>query len=378
MVIDNLRGFQLVAALSVSLSVPAGAGTAIPPSENGGDTAAPRLELPKPVHDFGRLRPLESVNCSIPLRNVGNVSLTISNLRSSCGCTVAELEKQELRPGEGTELHVTFTAGSTPGKTRKTVTFRTNDPEAATATIEICGEVIARLIAEPKALRFGNVPLGEGRTIELDIRRGEHEPEWDSLRVVSNTMPVTVEPMRRSEDAPDRWPYRVTLNKDVPRGRIFGYIEVFVNDETRPAARLTVSGIVLGRINVTPRVVSVYTRTGAAPATGRVVLSHQTDQPFNIVGLRCDVPYIVWELDAMQGRARYEIRLRLKDDAPLGRLLRGDIVVTTNEPREREIRIPVMAQRLAPSMPVPPAAYTRGVMTNTQTERPMKPSQTRH
>jgi hypothetical protein len=54
--------------------------------------------------------------------------INIKNVRSSCGCTVASLKKNDVAPGEKGEVMATFKIGGRTGVQQKTVTIETDDP----------------------------------------------------------------------------------------------------------------------------------------------------------------------------------------------------------------------------------------------------------
>ncbi len=55
--------------------------------------------------------------------------IQIKNVRSSCGCTVASLKKNDVAPGEKGEVTATFKIGGRTGAQQKTVTVETDDPK---------------------------------------------------------------------------------------------------------------------------------------------------------------------------------------------------------------------------------------------------------
>jgi len=338
------------AVILISLVIPTAVSTGTPLLEGEDEMLLPRLELSESVHDFGKLRPQEVVKCTVLIRNVGGDTLTISNVHSSCGCTVAKLDKSELAPGNETEFHIKFTASSRPGATEKHITFRTNDPDFGTAKIQLRAEVVPRIIVDPATVQFGRVPIGEEKELTLEIRPGENEPLWNSLRLVSSVSHVTVEPLAFQGDvaADTVSAYTITLTPAAPVGRTRSYVNVFVNDETKPAARVSVIASIQGRIRVNPPSAHLTARVGSPSPSRDVVLSHLTEQPFDIVEVTCDIPQISWDIDQTQGKAQYTMHVRLKDNAPVGRMLRGKLIVTTNDSLQPTVTIPVFAQRSAP------------------------------
>lgn len=60
--------------------------------------------------------------------NKGDKPVKVKSVRSSCGCTVASMKKNEVAPGEKGEITATFKIGNRTGLQQKTVTVETDDP----------------------------------------------------------------------------------------------------------------------------------------------------------------------------------------------------------------------------------------------------------
>src|SRR5688500_11610861 len=57
--------------------------------------------------------------------------------RTSCGCTVAALQKTEVAPGEKGEITATFNIGDRTGVQMKTITVETDDPQNPTTVLTL-------------------------------------------------------------------------------------------------------------------------------------------------------------------------------------------------------------------------------------------------
>jgi hypothetical protein len=72
--------------------------------------------------------------------NNGKVPLIISNVRSTCGCTVADWPKTAIAPGEGGVIPVRFDTKNKSGKQNKPITITANTIPAKTV-IYLNGQV---------------------------------------------------------------------------------------------------------------------------------------------------------------------------------------------------------------------------------------------
>jgi len=100
----------------------------------------PRIEIVPGSYDFGVI-PYRAVEVSFTVRNIGGSPLKIEGISTSCGCTRAAAAKEELLPGEETELRVTFDPNlmeeRLTGRIYRVVYVKSNDPERPEVEVEI-------------------------------------------------------------------------------------------------------------------------------------------------------------------------------------------------------------------------------------------------
>src|SRR5213080_2561435 len=61
-------------------------------------------------------------------QNTGSQPVRFKSVHSSCGCTAAQSQKEEVPPGEKGEITATFNIGERTGSQVKTVTVDTDEP----------------------------------------------------------------------------------------------------------------------------------------------------------------------------------------------------------------------------------------------------------
>jgi hypothetical protein len=89
---------------------------------------APKIEFVKKMHDFGEIKQGEDVITNFSFTNKGKQELQILKVKSTCGCTAPEPAKTVLKPGETSDIKVTYHSAGKSGKEKKDVTVYTNDP----------------------------------------------------------------------------------------------------------------------------------------------------------------------------------------------------------------------------------------------------------
>ncbi|MCX7607095.1 MAG: DUF1573 domain-containing protein [Bacteroidia bacterium] len=102
---------------------------------------APRVQFDVTEFNYGKIKAGDKVTHTFQLTNVGKKPLLIRKVKASCGCTAANPDKTELKPGESTSIKVTFDSTGRSGRDSKSVTVITNDPRQPTTNLIIQGEI---------------------------------------------------------------------------------------------------------------------------------------------------------------------------------------------------------------------------------------------
>jgi len=99
-----------------------------------GDFAA--ITFDEKEHDFGTIVNGTPVETKFKYTNTGNAPLVVSNIKSTCGCTVpSDWNRDPIPPGESAEFTVKFN-GKGNNQVQKTITLTTNT-EKGTETVKI-------------------------------------------------------------------------------------------------------------------------------------------------------------------------------------------------------------------------------------------------
>lgn len=81
---------------------------------------------------------------SFEFKNTGNAPLIISNVQSTCGCTVPSKPTEPIMPGKTGKIDVKYNMN--PGPIRKTITVESNaiNYEGGRVPLSIKGEVVVK------------------------------------------------------------------------------------------------------------------------------------------------------------------------------------------------------------------------------------------
>jgi hypothetical protein len=151
-------------------------------------SAVPKMTLPVDSLDFGYSPQQGSISCRFWIYSTGQDTLRISNVRTSCGCTQAPLEKRVLAPGDSTVVEIIFSTGQYGGRVNKTayITANTGEPERR---IIISTEVLARVdstypvVISPYVLDLGQSTDPKSEQARFTIRNASDRELIPSLTV---------------------------------------------------------------------------------------------------------------------------------------------------------------------------------------------------
>jgi hypothetical protein len=82
-------------------------------------------------------------------QNIGDKSVRFKSVHTSCGCTAAQTQKDEVPPGEKGEITATFKIGDRTGTQVKTLTVDTDDPVNATTVLTLKAVIPQELAINP-------------------------------------------------------------------------------------------------------------------------------------------------------------------------------------------------------------------------------------
>lgn len=102
--------------------------------------AAPEFKFDKETHDFGKIPQNQPVNAKFEFTNVGDEPLIISDVKPTCGCTIADFTKTPVEKGKKGTISLTFNA-AVVASFSKAVTVKSNS-KTPEKLLYIKGEVV--------------------------------------------------------------------------------------------------------------------------------------------------------------------------------------------------------------------------------------------
>lgn len=98
------------------------------------------MTFEKDSYNFGTITQGEKVYYSYKFKNTGKSPLIVLNATATCGCTVPEVPKEPVKPGEEGVIKVVFDSNGKQGVQDKAITV-TSNAQPTIAQLHLTGEV---------------------------------------------------------------------------------------------------------------------------------------------------------------------------------------------------------------------------------------------
>jgi len=92
------------------------------------------------MYNFGKISQGDKVHYDFKFKNTGKSPLIISNATATCGCTIPQIPKDPIKPGESGVIKVDFNSTGKMGMQDKIVTI-TSNANPVTTEVHLIGEV---------------------------------------------------------------------------------------------------------------------------------------------------------------------------------------------------------------------------------------------
>jgi hypothetical protein len=330
----STRGQRLTAAFLLTAAVIAVTAAALPKGIRARALGwlarrpdRPAIRVDPSGRDFGRVKPLDTLEAVFTVVNQGMQPLTLEPPKASCGCQTPEIDRLELGPGESATLRVRQQVKANVGRFNNMVFVRSNDPETPELMLSMAGVVTKGVVVRPEPVFLGTIHPGEARTRIVEIEADDGVP-FRINHAESGGSRVTL----RAEKGPSRALHRIEVSfRD--DGRIGPFEERIVVGLDRPGTPplvIPVKGEVGGAVVAAPSALSLGHVPRFTWADSTLMVSSRAE-PFAVtsVGILPENWNLKHSVEpAGTGGRRYMIRLGLRVpnvSGPLGAEVRVDV-----------------------------------------------------
>ncbi len=309
-------------------------GATLATAQHPATTNAPRLVCDEPVFDFGTRDPSEPVEHTFLLRNEGTLTLEISRVHASCGCTVANISERSVPPGGESKITSRLSLQGRMGPQHKTITVDSNDPAQPQMILAMKGVAGYAVNAQPPQVMQPRVQPGSQPSADIIISGADETPfRITAVESTSDRLAATVTPMQENRA------YRVTvaLKDPLQAGTFSAQVVIQTDHPKRGRIEVPVSFVAQRELIVVPREISLPA-TSAEPLSRFVIVRYADNQSVVLTGVEPPLPGVTLDTQPFGQNGLRIVMNNLVPGADLnGRVLR--IHPREGDPIEVPIRV---------------------------------------
>ena len=307
------------------------------PPPQGDD--GPRLVFTADGHDFGPMEKNERAKHIAVFYNAGRAPLTITKVKTHCGCAAALLSATTIEPGGRGTLLVSLDSGTLAGRRVKTVEVVTNSKTVPVAKYPISFTVIADALLDPMVLVVrATRAAGEVKAhFDVHVMRPDLDLVIKQVKTSDPDLTATVVPLPPESKQAG---YRVHLSFGPTfNARDFSErVTVYTNSKRDPRLTLTVIGSVRQTLLVVPERL-YYPRLAPGEAVTRSIFVNRDDgQPLTVTAVTDSSGLFESEMIRLTA-GKWEIKVTIAGEA-LEHTVRGSLVIETDAPKEPRVAVP--------------------------------------
>ena len=243
------------------------------------------------------------------IRNEGAGPLQLTPGKTTCKCTVSNVERGPVPPGGSTEVVLTWRPIKPASQFQQTAVIHTNDPESPKIELSVSGRVELPAMVEPGWLWYAG-DLDKDEPVEMSgVIYSAIEKHFDvRLESKSGVLSAVAEPLGKEKldalDARSGYSIRATLE---PQHRIGRFREPLVIHTTIPGQETLTCQLVgswVGPCRIMPGAGVIWDSEHAIFDMGEfqaqqgkngmltLMIASPAGKPFNIGKVDCDMPFV--------------------------------------------------------------------------------------
>ncbi|HEY9248046.1 MAG TPA: DUF1573 domain-containing protein [Rariglobus sp.] len=176
------------------------------------------------------------VVAEFPFKNEGAGTVTIGELKSSCGCSTPTVKSRTIAAGEAGVMSVVYAPGDRVGLQTAHLTVTTDEAGVEPATVLLRVNIEPVLSLTPRLVHWAKADAGLARTIEIKqlsekpVRIVEVKPANDALAVelkpgeAAGTWRLTLTPTSREKTSTTKVEIRVETGGRTLTYSVFGVV----------------------------------------------------------------------------------------------------------------------------------------------------------
>ena len=349
-IVCSLAAVLVAAAAMAQQPAPTAAQQPQPPAaaQKAPEGPQPVIDVAEKIKDFGTVPKGDKIRATFDVRNTGKAPLEITQVRPTCGCTVASFDRT-IPPGGTGKIAAEVDTTGFSGPISKAVLVFSNDPATPQVNLVIKADVRAFIEVLPRPLIiFRNVLQGEPASERLVLLSADGSDfKVESAEASGGTYQLVYKELGEKERIPDRkgsqWELTVTVPANAPEGMLNQKIVVKTTAAKAPEVTINVTGAVRPVVQVIPPQVNFGTVAGdALVGQNFLVVNNRQGVELQLSEVKVDNPNFATEVIPLQAGQRYQVAVSMKAGVPKG-AQKATVKISTSDPLRKLIEVPIQA-----------------------------------
>ena len=245
-------------------------------------------------HDFGTVARGSKAQFRFQITNLYEEDVHIASVRSSCGCTVPQLTKTDLKTFQTSEVIADFNTRDFLGQKSATLTVTFDRPFHAETQLHVSGVIRSDVVVQPPAIDLGTVDVGKIVEKKLQVSYAGRD-DWQILDVKTADphFEVEITPLVRG-GGKVAYELLIRMTDDAPIGYVKDQLILVTNDARAGEIPVDMQGRVVSDITISPSQLFLGVVHPGEKVTKKLLVRGR--KPFRILEVKC--PDKSFEIDA--------------------------------------------------------------------------------
>ena len=103
----------------------------------------PTISIDKTFFDYGEVQQGEQKVAEFFVTNIGSGELRITDIKTSCGCTVVDYSTEPIKEGETSTIKVSYNTNIV-GEIKRSIVVKSNDKATPKIVLQLIGNVVLK------------------------------------------------------------------------------------------------------------------------------------------------------------------------------------------------------------------------------------------
>jgi hypothetical protein len=305
----------------------------------------PTIIVDQTEYQFGELSETAPLSHVFIVKNGGKSTLHISDVKPSCGCTIARFDRA-ISPGEEGKVTLEVNLKAFQGHVKKTATILSDDPANPRLILTVEGTVKPLIEVLPgKTVYFQGMA---GELTEKTIDLVTTSKPFHILKVDDNLDRKVGYSLETVEDGKH---YRLKVSNKILQGNYRGAVTMHTDFAEKPELTVWVNAFIEGEIAIRPTVLVVGRLSpDQGVLSGKILVTDNKKKAFKIVKCTYDKRLIDVTQATMPDSSGFSLQVMPKmQNIPLGSRIQTLLSITTDAAPDEILEVQIQAINLGAS-----------------------------